>query len=954
MGSGSSGGGGVNIAQVNVIMGADTSKAEAAAAGLAQRIVEGAPKGATVNQWGAFGNTAAGSSRMGLMGVQSLNMAMGPASPIGPFVSSLSAAQFGLMAMDTSGQKVENRFQKMAVAGQKLAGVGIIIAGLGAVMTQFGKPLQEAEAALGVAIQNTTDKLTGQANTLAAFKTQIAAADVTGQKYGFTMDQVASALSKLTVQTKDPNEALKEMTFTETLAVATHRTLSDAADQVGRMHAGLFRSLRQFGIQLPNITNGAKDLTKAESNLTKETAKLALDQQALADFTAKVADAMEKSKATWATKVATADATATSADAAYQAAQQRQQQTQQAMDTARVQGIQDANQKVIDATAALNDMQQVWADTDIARSQAIADARAAAATTTLNSIQSLQDKEEEYAMTPAKTGAEQFARMVTLRDMARTVAANKAKELEAAELVVVSTAEQVKRNQAQLKAQQAIVLSQQAQVKAEEAATKATEANVKAVQSVAKAFEKMNADKAKLTTAQAGEAAAGTMTDPEAIQQRKLLAKIATDQKGIDAANALKKSALDQDAKLQAAFLVAEGRFMAKEKGLLEARQKTWAGHLSAITATIKNIAEQSGKWAPQVLAGGMGISAIGGMMDILGKLGGHFGKAGKAAEEMERVAGKAGAMGKLEGEGVKLSTTFGPVVSGMGGHFAKIAEGAKGMAGKVGGVISGIGPMFESLGTILLGPVGIIILVIAGIALAGYLIYRNWGTISKGLAATWNWIAKEASGIWNGITSFFRNVGRGFESVVGDIVGFFEKLPGRVLNALLFLPRLLLKVGIDMMQGLWNGIQSMGGYILQGIKSLVEKVIPGPIKSILGIHSPSAVMHGLGQQIMDGLHQGMLSKADLIKSTTEQIAKSTVFDPKKLLTTGAGAGSITPFNGVAAGATTQGQTVNVNFTMPVAGTITSEKDLMAHVKEFIQKGAQQSGGLARFLSVQP
>jgi hypothetical protein len=954
MGSGPSGGGGVNIAQVNVLMGADTSKAEAGAAALGAKVAQVASQasGPASAQFGAFGNNVAAGASKGLMGLQSMNMAMGPSSPIGPFVSSLSAAQFGLMSLGTETVKDASNFEKMSITGQKMAGVGLVIMGLGAAMSAFGKPLQEADAALGVAIQNTTNKITGQANALADYKTQIAAADITGRNYGISMDQVSSALAKLTVQTHDPTEALREMTFTETLAAATHRTLSDAADQVGRMHAGLFRSLRQFGIQLPNITNGAKDLAKAESQLSKDTAKLTVDQQNLADFTAKVADAMEKSKATWAAKVATADATATTADAAYQTAQQRQQQTQQTMDTARVQGLQDANQKVIDAQAALNDMQQIWADTDAARAQTLADTRAAAAVTTVNAIQSLQDKEEEYAMTPAKTGAEQFARMVTLRDMARTVAADKAKELEAAELVVVSTAEQVKRNQAQLKAQQAIVLSQQAQVKAEEAATKATQANVRAIQQVAVAFEKMNSDKAKLAAAQTGLAGAGTITDPEAIQQRKLLAKIAADQKGIDAANALKKSAQDQDAKLQAAFLDAEGKFMAKEKGLLEARQKTWAGHLAAITATVKNIAEQSGKWAPQVLAGGMGISAVGGVIDILGKLGGHFKTAGTAAEDMEKVAGKAGAMGKLEGEGVKLSTTFGPVVSGMGGHFGKIAEGAKGMVGKIGPIISGIGPMFESLGTILLGPVGIIILVIAGIAIAGYLIYRNWGTISKGLAATWNWIAKEAAGIWNGITSFFRDVGRGFEMVIGGIIGFFEKLPGRILTSLLYLPKMLLKVGVDMMHGLWNGILSMGGYIMQGIKTLVEKIIPGPIKSLLGIHSPSAVMHGLGQQIVMGLHEGMMSKANLIKTTTEQIAKSTMFNPKKVLTTGAG--NTTPYNGVAAGATSQGQVVNLNFNMPVAGNVLAEKDLMARVKEFIQKGAQQSGGLSRFLSVQP
>ena len=63
-------------------------------------------------------------------------------------------------------------------------------------------------------------------------------------------------------------------------------------------------------------------------------------------------------------------------------------------------------------------------------------------------------------------------------------------------------------------------------------------------------------------------------------------------------------------------------------------------------------------------------------------------------------------------------------------------------------------------------------------------------------------------------------------------------------------------QIGKDIVQGLWQGIQSMGQWIQDKIGSLFRSVINGA-KSVLGIHSPSTVFAGIGENMGLGLGSG-------------------------------------------------------------------------------------------------
>src|SRR6185437_4697603 len=66
-----------------------------------------------------------------------------------------------------------------------------------------------------------------------------------------------------------------------------------------------------------------------------------------------------------------------------------------------------------------------------------------------------------------------------------------------------------------------------------------------------------------------------------------------------------------------------------------------------------------------------------------------------------------------------------------------------------------------------------------------------------------------------------------------------------------------LFNVGKAVLQGLWNGIKNVWSSFT-GWLGGIGKSIVGFFKNALGIHSPSTVMHEVGQNVMLGLQMGL------------------------------------------------------------------------------------------------
>ena len=85
-----------------------------------------------------------------------------------------------------------------------------------------------------------------------------------------------------------------------------------------------------------------------------------------------------------------------------------------------------------------------------------------------------------------------------------------------------------------------------------------------------------------------------------------------------------------------------------------------------------------------------------------------------------------------------------------------------------------------------------------------------------------------------------------------------------------------LFEVGVNLLQGLFEGMISLIKNIPQILKAIFDGIVGG-IKALFGIHSPSTVMMEIGKWIMLGLFEGINSLVDGIKAIWENLKAITI-----------------------------------------------------------------------------
>jgi phage-related protein len=142
-------------------------------------------------------------------------------------------------------------------------------------------------------------------------------------------------------------------------------------------------------------------------------------------------------------------------------------------------------------------------------------------------------------------------------------------------------------------------------------------------------------------------------------------------------------------------------------------------------------------------------------------------------------------------------------------------------------------------------------------------------GLLSGNWSKLWQGLHDILSGAWQIISSLFSSLVSGLVSIVTNIV------PD------------ILSAGVDIVNGLWNGIDSMGDFLEGKIKAWVKSHIPGPIKDILGIASPSRLMKEYGKFTVQGLAQGLTDNASLASDAATALTQGVADAVKKGPTTG-------------------------------------------------------------------
>ncbi len=156
-------------------------------------------------------------------------------------------------------------------------------------------------------------------------------------------------------------------------------------------------------------------------------------------------------------------------------------------------------------------------------------------------------------------------------------------------------------------------------------------------------------------------------------------------------------------------------------------------------------------------------------------------------------------------------------------------------------------------------------------------------------LAAIGTWIATEAL---PAMLRFGAQLGKWLQDGLWEAIGFAAD------------------IGKAIVQGIIDGIWSLAGKLASSVKQFISDNIPGPVRSLLGISSPSKVMFDLGVWTMKGLEAGIESRqANVQTYMTQAVAAPSQFQAVR---SGAAAASALP----APQATNQGGPLTVQLTL--------------------------------------
>lgn len=178
----------------------------------------------------------------------------------------------------------------------------------------------------------------------------------------------------------------------------------------------------------------------------------------------------------------------------------------------------------------------------------------------------------------------------------------------------------------------------------------------------------------------------------------------------------------------------------------------------------------------------------------------------------------------------------------------------------------SAIGVVKTALLALAANPVALAIAaIVAVIAGAAYLIWKNWDAVKAYLVGAW---AEIRAGFSGGISGILRTLAN--FSPLGLV---YQAFAGVLSYLGIDLPTRFTQFGSDILLGLANGITNALGSVKTAITNAGDATI-GWFKEKLGIHSPSRVFAELGGFTMQGLDQGLSEAQNGPLKTVADMAK--------------------------------------------------------------------------------
>ena len=145
-------------------------------------------------------------------------------------------------------------------------------------------------------------------------------------------------------------------------------------------------------------------------------------------------------------------------------------------------------------------------------------------------------------------------------------------------------------------------------------------------------------------------------------------------------------------------------------------------------------------------------------------------------------------------------------------------------------------------------------------------------------------WFSQLPSKIWNFLTQAIQRVGEFANNMRNKASEAGRWFSDTLINIVSQIPGQMVNIGKNIVQGVWNGIQSMASTFMNNVKNFFSGIVNGA-KSALGIHSPSREMRDeVGKWIPAGVGVGIeRAMPDLERQLQEDMENLTnvKFTPK-------------------------------------------------------------------------
>lgn len=203
--------------------------------------------------------------------------------------------------------------------------------------------------------------------------------------------------------------------------------------------------------------------------------------------------------------------------------------------------------------------------------------------------------------------------------------------------------------------------------------------------------------------------------------------------------------------------------------------------------------------------------------------------------------------------------------------------------------------------------PIGLVVLAVGALIAIVVLLVTHWKDVCSFLQTTWaavsKWFGDTLTDIGDWWTQTWNDVVSVFKTVLGVAVSIFEHwtllgvivshwnqilsatktawgavtsfiggIPGKILGFFAGIGKWLYTAGMNLLQGLVNGIKADIGAVSSVVSGVANNVI-GTFKNLLGIHSPSTVFTSLGQFLMQGLQNGIAGDSDKVKAAMTTVS---------------------------------------------------------------------------------